>query len=72
MERSVGEHIRELEGRIKQLKQRHDGTELSLEKRNEIESEIRVAEVVLLHFRSAMTLEGELRGTQDRDGSGNL
>jgi hypothetical protein len=63
--RTVGEHIRELEGRIKQLSEDVMGDGLPLAKRNEIEAEIRVTETVLSHYRSAIELAQQLpaRGT---------
>jgi hypothetical protein len=56
MNRTVGEHIRELEDRVKQLNEDIMRNELTLAKRNEIDAEIRVAEIVLSHYRSAIEL----------------
>ena len=45
MNRTVSEHVRELEDRIKQLNEEVMGEGLTLANRNQIEAEIRVAEM---------------------------
>jgi hypothetical protein len=67
--RTVGEHIRELESRLHQLNADLMETELDLGKRSEIEAEIRVTEVVLTHFRTAIKLEQPLSRTRELDRS---
>lgn len=56
MNRTVGEHIRELEGRVKQLNEDVMEKELTLANRNKIEAEIRATEMVLSTYRLAIEL----------------
>ena len=69
MNRTVGDHIRELEARVKQLHEDAMEEGRTLASRNEIESEIRVAEMALSHYRSAIKLGMQLsrvgRGEQE-------
>lgn len=67
MDQTVREHIRKLESRLLQLNADLMETDLSLGKRNEIEAEIRVTEVVLTHFRTAIKLEQQLSRTKEID-----
>ena len=67
MNRTVGEHIRELEGRLKQLNEDVMEKELTLASRNEIEAEIRVTETVLSHYRSAINLGQQLSLARERE-----
>jgi hypothetical protein len=69
VDRTVAEHIRELESRREQLNAQLMETELSLGKRNEIEAEIRVTDMVLTHFRAAIKLEQQLSRTREIDHS---
>lgn len=67
MNRTVGEHIRELEGRVKQLNEDVMEKDLTLANINEIEAEIRVTEVVLSHYRSAIQLGLQLSRATERE-----
>ena len=60
MNRTVSEHIRELEALIKQLNEEVMRDELTLADRNQIEAEIRVAQMALSHYRSAIELGMQL------------
>ena len=71
MNRTVGEHIRELEGRVKQLNEDVMGEALTLASRNEIEAEIRVTEIVLSHYRSAIKLGLQLSRATDIEDPGD-
>ena len=66
MNRTVSEHIRELEDRIKQLNEEVMGEGLTLANRNQIEAEIRVAQMALSHYRSAIELGRRLSGVGQR------
>ena len=61
MDRTVGEHIIEMESRLKLLGEEVMRNGLSRENRNQIEAEIRAANLVLTHFRTALILEQELQ-----------
>ena len=67
MDQTVREHIRKLESRLHQLNADLMETDLDLGKRNEIEAEIRVTEMVLTHFRTAIQLEQQLSRTTKID-----
>ena len=63
MERSLGEHITELERRIHHISQEIMQNQKTLTERNHLESELRVAQQALEHFLSAVKLERQLRRT---------
>lgn len=67
MNRTVGEHIRELEGRVKQLYEDVMEEGITLANRNEIEAEIRITEMVLSHYRSAIELGLQLPRATGRE-----
>ena len=59
MDRTLRQHISHLEERIKSLN--HELMESSTQaERNVIKAEIRVAELALTHYRTALSLEDEL------------
>ena len=60
MDRTVGEHIAEMENRLKLLNEEIMHNELSRARWNQIETEIRAVNLVLTHFRSALALEREI------------
>ena len=60
MDITVGEHIAAIEARLNALASKLMD-EKDLSKRNVIESEIRAAEMALVHYRAALDLESKLR-----------
>ena len=60
MERSLGQHITELERRIHHLGQEIMLNHKTLTERNDLESELRVAQQALEHFVRAVKLERRL------------
>lgn len=60
MEKSVGEHVRELEERLRLLSSEVMANRIDLKERNRIEAEIRAVNVVLSHYRAALELETRL------------
>lgn len=60
MDRSLIEHITYLERRITELSHQFMENRRTQEERNRLEAEIRVAELALAHYRSALELEGKL------------
>ncbi len=63
MQRSVGEHIQELERVVRQLTAElmHES---DLHARNELEGKIRAAEIALRHYHAALQVEQSLTGDQ--------
>lgn len=61
MDKTLREHISFLEGRFRELNKAFMENGLSLDQRNQIESEIRAAETALDYYRKALELEARLR-----------
>jgi len=57
MDRTIREHISELEQRIEKLNMRCMENDLKQTERNRIESEIRIAQQVLNFYREGLELE---------------
>ena len=57
MDRTIREHISELEQRIEKLNMRCMENDLKQRERNRIESEIRIAQQVLNFYREGLELE---------------
>ena len=57
MDRTIREHITELEQRIEKLNMRCMENDLKQTERNRIESEIRIAQQVLNFYREGLELE---------------
>jgi hypothetical protein len=57
MDRTLREHISELEQRIEKLNARFMENDLKQTERNRIESEIRVAQQALMSYREGLELE---------------
>ena len=64
MNKTVGEHIRDLESRRQLLHEQSMKGELSQERRNEIEAEIRAITTAISHFLAAVETERKLNITQ--------
>jgi hypothetical protein len=60
MDRTVGEHMRELEERLLKLNVELISERGTLIKRNSLASEIRVVELALSYYRAALHLEQRL------------
>ena len=60
METPVREHIRKLEERVRTLNMHVMENSRSLEERNQIEAEIRAANLALAHCRAALELEKQV------------
>ena len=60
MQTPVGEHIRNLEKRLRVLGVRVMQNGRSLPERNEIEAEIRAVSLALSHYKAALELEKKL------------
>jgi len=63
MERPLGQHITELEHRIHHLSQEIMQNQKTLTERNDLESELRVAQQALEYFLRAAKLERQLNRT---------
>jgi len=61
MDKLLRQHITELEGRVQQLSQEMMLNHKSRTERNRIETELRVAQQALEHYRHAMKLEAQLQ-----------
>jgi hypothetical protein len=61
MNKPLKEHIIELEKRVQQLSQEMMQNRNTLTERNHLESELRVAQQALAHYRQAVALEGQLQ-----------
>ena len=61
MERPLKHHITELEKRVHQLSQDLMQNRKTLEERNRIEAELRVAQQALTHYQQAIKLESQLQ-----------
>jgi hypothetical protein len=62
--KTVGEHIHDLESRRQLLHDQSMKSELSQERRNEIEAEIRAITTAISHFLAAVETERKLNITQ--------
>jgi hypothetical protein len=60
MNRSVGEHISDLQQKIADLNREMMERKLTLDARNRVESEIRAAEMALSFYRKALELEQQI------------
>ena len=60
MQTAVGEHIRNLEERLRVLNLQVMENSRSLPERNQIEAEIRAATLALSYYRAALELEKKL------------
>jgi len=60
MDRTLRQHINHLEERIKHLSDELMDERRTQVERNRIQAEIRVAELALTHYRTALALEGEI------------
>jgi hypothetical protein len=60
MERPLKDHLRGLEDRLQQLHERVMLNSVSREERNQLEAEIRAANLAISHFRAALELERSL------------
>ena len=60
MDRTLRQHIQELESRVRRLTEKSMENQLSLIERNRIESEIRAANLALSHFKAALVVEESL------------
>jgi hypothetical protein len=58
--KTVGEHIRNLESRRQRLNEESMKNRLSQERRNEIEAEIRAITTAISHFLAAIETEQQL------------
>ena len=63
MDRTLKQHITELERRIDQLSHEMMQNRKTRTERNRIESELRVAQQALEHYQQAFKLEGHLQRT---------
>lgn len=63
MDRTLKQHITELERRIDQLSHEMMQNRKTRTERNRIESELRVAQQALEHYQQAFKLEGQLQRT---------
>ncbi len=61
MNRTLGEHIAELESRIRRLNEEAMEQHLSRVDLNRIEADIRATNLALTHFRTAIDLERQLK-----------
>jgi predicted nucleic acid-binding Zn-ribbon protein len=61
MKKPLKHHITELEKRVQQLSQEMMQNGKTLDERNRLESELRVAQQALEHFQQAITLEAKLQ-----------
>ena len=60
MNRSVGEHISDLQLKISELNREMMEGNLDLDARNRVDSEIRAAELALSFYRKALELEQQI------------
>ncbi len=57
MDLTLGQHIRRLQLRLEALSEEIMRPDISLEKRNKIESDIRAVDLALKHYRAALEIE---------------
>ncbi len=62
MDLTVREHIRRLQQRLEALNEEIMRPDLSLQQRNRLETDIRVANLALDHYRAALENEQEVSG----------
>ncbi len=60
MDKPLRQHISELEDRVQQLSQEMMLSRKTRDERNRLESELRVAQQALTHYREAIKLEAQL------------
>jgi hypothetical protein len=63
VDKTVGEHIRNLESRRQLLHEESMKNRLSHERRNEIEAEIRAITTALAHFFAAIETEQQIKNS---------
>ena len=61
MDRTLRQHIEELEHRVRELNGKIMEDDCQQAERNRIESEIRIAELALGHYRNALELELQIK-----------
>ena len=61
MDKPLRQHIVELEKRVQHLSQEMMQNRKTLEERNRLESELRVAQQALTHYQQAIKLETQLQ-----------
>jgi len=61
MDKPLRQHISELEKRVQQLSQEMMQNRKTLEERNRIEAELRVAQQALTYYQQAIRLEAQLQ-----------
>jgi hypothetical protein len=61
VDKTVGEHIRNLESRRQRLHEKSMKPRLSQERRNEIEAEIRAITTAISHFLAAIETEQQIK-----------
>ena len=60
MDRTIRQHLQLLEALVLNLSEQSMSNGLSLDERNEIESQIRATRVVIDYYRQALHMEGQL------------
>ena len=61
MDKPLRQHIAELEVRVQKLSEDMMKNRISRDKRNQLESELRVAQQALSHYQQAIKLEAQLQ-----------
>jgi hypothetical protein len=65
VDKTLREHIGELEQRLKRLAAESMENRLNRTQRNRVEAEIRAVNLALTHFREALELERQLAGSKE-------